>query len=81
MVWATSHKVCVAAISAMLVSGAAYAERVETGAPEFPRETEALVAATVSLFEAAEAQSQPAPSTQLTLTPRATPVSAPSGAV
>lgn len=43
------------------------------GDPEFPRETEALVAATVSLFEAAEAAHAPAGEPAFGFGPRATP--------
>lgn len=76
MVWGTSHKVWAGTVFAALIASPVYAERVAMGVPEFPEETEALVAATVSLFEAAEELSGPEPSERLTLTPRPTNISA-----
>ena len=79
MVWATSHKLCAVLVASVLATGPAMAERVEVSATEFPRETQALVAATVSLFEAAEAQSRSGGMDTLPLSPVASPISAETG--
>ena len=54
MVWAHGHILSGAVILA-LTAGPVAAETIVYDTTEFPRETEALIAATVSLFEAAEA--------------------------
>lgn len=63
------HRLCLATCLTALTAFPAVAERVASGAPEFPRETEALVQATVSLFEETEARSFPEITPTLRLTP------------
>ncbi len=73
MVWAFVHRLVAAAGMIAALGVPAMAGRVDTETVEFPAETEALVAATVTLFEEAEARGdRPArPTLSLTPTPAA----------